>query len=302
MKHKKKNGRMKRRGSRKTLVWGLLWFFIIILICHAIYSFSHSSNVNAPQVSPFKAAIVDHLSLSQPNQTFIQTATNILETAGFTVDYYKGEEVTVGFYRNLPTHGYRIIILRVHSSATEAQGTEGPVTLFTSERVSQTKYVYEQLTGQLVGVAFSSEEREEGIGYFGITPLFVSQAMKGKFQNTIIIMMGCEGLDNPLMAEAFVQRGAKVYISWNQGVLASHTDLATIRLLQHFIIETRTLKEAVRKTFKEVGPDPSYKSLLLYYPLEAGNYTIQNIIGNLAPNLKEIKTQLVLEKMKGCKI
>ncbi|NIW13776.1 MAG: hypothetical protein GWN31_07570, partial [Candidatus Thorarchaeota archaeon] len=90
--------RMKKRGSRKTLVWGLLCFFLIILICYAIYSFSNSSNVNAPQASCLKVAIVDHLSLSQPNQTFIQTSTNILETAGFTVDYYKGEEVTVEFY------------------------------------------------------------------------------------------------------------------------------------------------------------------------------------------------------------
>jgi len=274
---------MKKRGSRKTLVWGLFWFLLIILICYAIYSFS-LSNVDTPQASSLKAAIVDHLSLSQPNQTFIQTSTNILETAGFTVDYYKGEEVTVEFYRKLPSYGYSIIILRVHSTATEAQGTESPVTLFTSEIYSKAKYVSEQLASQLVSVSFSEEERERGIRYFGITPLFVSQAMRGRFQNTIIVMMGCEGLDNPLMAEAFVQRGAKVYISWNQGVLASHTDLATTHLLQHFLLEKRTLIESLRETFEEVGFDPVYESLLIYYPFDAGDCTIQNIMGDLNPD------------------
>ena len=224
-----------------------------------------------------KAAIVDQLSLTVPNQTFIQTATNTLRQAGYTVDYYPGEEVTVEFYRNLPTHGYKLIILRVHSTATEAQGTECPVTLFTSERVSSTTYVYEQLTDQLWGVAFSKEERERGIIYFGITPLFVTQSMKGIFNNTIIIMMGCEGLDNPSMADAFVRKGAKLYISWNKPVGASHTDLAITRLLQYFLIEKLTLKESVRETSKEVGFDPIYKSLLIYYPLEVGDQTIEDI-------------------------
>jgi len=254
-----------------------------------IHSYPNSSpnqTINRDQTNnptfQLKAAIVDQGSVAPTagyNQTFIQTTTNILKQAGYTVDYYPGESVTVDFYRNLPTHGYRLIILRVHSTATKTQGTEGPVTLFTSERASQTKYVYEQLTDQLLGVSFSKDEREKGIIYFGIPPLFVTQAMKGRFQNTIVIMMGCEGLDNPLMAMAFVEKGAKVYVSWNQAVSASHTDLATTRLLQHFLMEKLTLKESVQETFKEVGADPAYESLLIYYPLEVGEQTIENIAG-----------------------
>jgi hypothetical protein len=82
------------------------------------------------------------------------------------------------------------------------------------------------------------------------------------------------------MAEAFVEKGAKVYISWSQPVSASHTDTATTQLLQHFFIEKLTLKESVQETFKEVGFDPAYNSLLIYYPLEVGDYTIQNIVGS----------------------
>jgi hypothetical protein len=63
-----------------------------------------------------KAAIIDHLSISQPNQTFVENATTILEQAGYNVSYFKGEEVTVNFYRNLPSQGFSLIIFRVHST------------------------------------------------------------------------------------------------------------------------------------------------------------------------------------------
>jgi hypothetical protein len=95
--------------------------------------------------------------------------------------------------------------------------------------------------------------------------------MNGKFQNTVIIMMGCQGLENTLMAQAFIQKGAKVYISWNQWVTATHTDTATTHLLQHLITEKQTIKQAIENTIKEIGPDPAYNSLLTYYPLEAGD-------------------------------
>ncbi len=36
--------------------------------------------------------------------------------AGYDVDYYKGEDVTVELYRSLPSFGYKLIVLRVHSA------------------------------------------------------------------------------------------------------------------------------------------------------------------------------------------
>jgi hypothetical protein len=275
----------KRLAYIGTAITVAILVVIIVISCFLVHSYLNPTpNQTSNQPSQPKAAIVDHLSLTAPNQTFIQTATNTLKQAGYTVDYYPGKEVTVEFYRNLPTHGYGLIILRAHSSATNPNATEGPVTLFTSERYDRNKYVYEQLSDQLVLVAFSQDEMEKGIRYFGINPPFISQSMKGRFHNTLIIMMGCEGLDNPFMAMAFVEKGAKVYISWSDVVLASHTDLTTTHLLQHFLIEKRTLKEAVRETFKEVGSDPASKSLLIYYPLGVGEQTIDDITGDPKTN------------------
>jgi hypothetical protein len=224
--------------------------------------------------SQLKAAIVDQLSLTIPNETFREEAAAILVKANYTVDYFSGEKVSVEFYRNLATHDYGLIILRVHSSAAALEGkeyVEAPVCFFTSEDYSSTKHVWEQLTDQLVIASYSMPQPPY---YFGITPKFVATSMNGKFQNTTVVMMGCEGLNNTKMADAFIQKGAKVYISWSQQVSASHTDQATICLLQCLIIEKQTIKQAVENTMKEVEPDPAEDSVLSYYPLEAGAQTI----------------------------
>ena len=240
-----------------------LWKIAIFLTVIAISSAAVAIFLNFSQ--PAKAALVDHLSLTFPNQSFIDNTIEILEQAGYTVDYYPGEEVTVEFYSDLPTHNYDIIILRVHSVAMAIKGkelVEIPVTFFTSEIYSQTRYFGEQSDGQLVLVRYPGPPQY----YFGITPKFVTASMNGRFQNTTVIVMGCEGLNNTKMAEAFVEKGAKVYIGWNQEVLASHTDTATIELLKHLVTEKQTIKQAVENTMKEVGPDPAYNSILLYYP------------------------------------
>ncbi|MEM2780705.1 MAG: hypothetical protein QW791_07580 [Candidatus Bathyarchaeia archaeon] len=292
MKPKKKHIRIKAKmkaEKEKRLAVTVFFVFMSMLIILSVYfgfqifQFSQDENALPEPTQTFmpansnpehKAAIVDQLSLTLPNQTFIQKAADTLTKANYAVDYYSGEKVTVNFYKNLPTGRYKLIILRVHSTATEQGGKEGPVMLFTSETYDSSKYSYEQLTGQLCSVRFLYEN---GTKYFGVSPLFIVNSMKGKFQNTVIIMMGCQGLDNTLMAQAFIQKGASVYISWNKGVTASHTDSATTHLLQHFIIDKMTVKQAIQETYKELGADPLYKSLLIAYPLEALNYTIDYI-------------------------
>ena len=283
---------MKRKSSKQlsTKAWikaekqkqsriGLAIFLSLILLIvvpSTYYSYNILSRLNSQTITNElkpKAAIVDQLSLTFPNQTFIETATNILKQAGYGVDYYPGEAVTVNFYRNLPTHGYKIIILRVHSAL--GWYGEPPVCLFTSEPYSQDRFVYEQLTDQLT-MAYYNVSGESKY-YFGILPEFVRSGMSGKFDNTIIIMMGCNGLTYTDMAKAFIGKGAKVYIGWYNSVPVSHTDAATIKTLQHYLVEKLTLKQSIRETFKELGFNPTYKSLLVYYPLEAGEQTIESI-------------------------
>lgn len=214
---------------------------------------------------PGTAAIVDHLSLTQPNPAFAETATDLLEEAGYTVDYYPGEEVTVDFWRNLPTHGYGLLILRVHSGlARDDDKPTDYVSLFTAEPFSDTKH-YEDAEAERLARA---RYYEGGSEYFAIVPDFIESSMAGTFDGTTIIVMGCDGLATSAAAEAFVHRGAEAVVGWDGPVSAEHTDAATERLLQHLLLDELTIPEAVAQTMAELGPDPLYGATLLVHPSE----------------------------------
>ena len=104
-------------------------------------------------------------------------------------------------------------------------------------------------------------------------------------------MMGCDGLKYDGMAKAFTEKGVKLYISWGAGVSTAHTDKATIHLLQQLATEKQTIKKAVTETMKKVGPDPVYKSVLLYYPIEAENFIIPKSSSTLDTSVAEINVE-----------
>jgi len=258
----------KERRSRNAAAIALFLILVIVVAAYAVYIYLPQDQANPPP-SGLRAAIVDHLSLTFPNETFVETANRTMTEAGYTVDYYSGENVTVDFYRGLPALNYQIVIFRVHSALS--QENKPPLALFTSESYSQSRHVYDQLNDRLIGVVYRVEGQDQQ--YFGIPPVFVKSSMNGRFPNSTVIVMGCNGLTYKDMAEAFIEKGASVYVGFRNPVSASHTDQTTARLLQHYVGEGLTLKDAMTKTYDEVGPDPAYDSVMLYYPTEAGNQT-----------------------------
>lgn len=216
---------------------------------------------------PPKAAIVDQLSITVPNPDFVADATSKLEQAGYTVDYYPGEEVTVSFYRQLPFFDYDVIVFRSHADRLQAIDDRGEafdeVVLFTSEPYSEERYQSEQNDHDLLIVRYS----EGGDPFFGVAAGFIDNVGNG-FDGAQIIMMGCEGLLTDTTAQAFINRGAESYISWNETVTASHTDAATSVLLGHLLLEGLPPSAAVAETMAEVGPDPLFGSELVAYPPE----------------------------------
>jgi len=278
-------GLKKSRGFAlgKILICGAI---AVLLLGVGLYLLSdyvfQSEPVDCSQSSVLKVAIVDHLSATQGNETFLEECTELLDEAGFVVDYYPTEEVTVDLYRNLPQHCYNFILLRVHSASLSSLDPEKNVfDLFTSEEYSTTKYVAEQLDDRVRRCAFNTTYNpyEEGDPtFFGITHKFVRHSMKGEFHNTVVIMMGCDGMQRTEMANAFVGEGAKAYIGWNDLVTAPHTDNAAIHFLEQFVEQEQTLKEAVIATMDEVGADPTYGSVLLYYPAGSADCNIDDVI------------------------
>jgi hypothetical protein len=211
-----------------------------------------------------RAGIVDQLSLTAPNPEFRQQATSLLEENGYTVEYIPGEDVTVDLYRSLPEQDYDLLILRVHSTAEVSRGEEDvtAVSLFTGEPYSKDLYYDEQVEGK-IGFAQYTEESEK---LFGVTSKFVRNSMKGKFDDTVVLMMGCQGFINAEGAEAFAARGAKAFIGWDGLVTASHTDEATQTLLSYLVAQELEPADAIAATMVDVGPDPDYKSQLVSRP------------------------------------
>jgi len=264
-------GRKRRHVLRNRIIYVFL-AFVLILISFIVYSILNPANPNLPDQTP-KAAIVDHLSNQFPNQTFAQTIKAIVNETGLEVDYYPSEQVTVDFYRNLPMHNYKLILFRVHSTGeSSVEGVPPFIVFFTSEEYSNTKHVAEQLDMRLVYTNFPEAEPP---GYFGITPLFIENSLSRRFNDTIIIAMGCDGLKYTTMAEAFIEKGAKAYIGWNGSVIASHTDQAATCLIRHLITDRQTIEDSVANAMLEVGPDPIDASVLEFYPNSAADMIVQ---------------------------
>jgi len=216
---------------------------------------------------PKTAAIVDQLSLTQPGPAFVDSASGLLEQAGYVADYYPGDEVTVDLYRNLPSHGYDLILLRVHSGLAQNFGrATGYVSLFSGEPFAETKYARETAIGLLGRASYY----DGGTPYFGIVPAFVESMMTGRFDGAVVVLMGCDGLRTAATADALIEKGARAVVGWNGRVSAAHTDLATERLLRYLLVDGLALREAVAQTMADVGPDPLYGSILLLYPSGRG--------------------------------
>ena len=232
------------------------------------------------------AAIIDQLSSLQENDQFIANVTRELEDYGFEVDLYQGNNVTVDFYRQLPTYGYKLIIFRAHSGILEQDGEVMLRTvLFTNEPYNESAHTLEILYEQLVmGGACQGCPM-----MFGITPKFIraegligqDKDMVGRFDNTVIVMMGCSGIAMDDMARAFVDKGASAYLAWDRSVELYYVDNATPYLMNQLCSGKLTVREAVNNTMDVIGPDPNYGAELKYYYDPAshnGDKTLEELI------------------------
>lgn len=268
----------KRRKIRDVIIISLVVVFCASFFFVTLLSVLYPKPIEGPnQTTTPKAAIIDPLSVTQPNQTFINKAKILLEDAGFQVDIYRWKNVTIDFYTTLPTKDYKLIIFRTHSGILmNASGQPilgNPVFLFTAEEYDQNKHTWLLLTDQIA----PANPWDSSTFYFAIAPKFVRETMQGQFKNTVIIIAGCYGLYSTTIAEAFTSKGAAAIIGWDRGVTAPYMDSATLLLLQKFYIENETISQAVKETMKTIGPDPDEGSVLHYYPFENGSQTVWSL-------------------------
>lgn len=236
---------------------------IVATIIISSYTLLHLPTEDVSNQDRRRVGLIDGLSTTHENKTFWWTVQNILGESDYLTCYIQGGGAsdTVDFYRNLPIKGFEILILRVHSAMNPKNGE---LAIFTNEKWSDKKastaYLNDILNDRLARVRVD----ENSTSYFGITSKFV-EAMNGRFENTVVIMMGCDGLKNQIMAKAFIQEGAKAYIGWDGPVTSQYVDIATIKLVEYLVLEKQIIHQAISKTNNKVGKDPYYHSTLDSY-------------------------------------
>jgi len=276
-------GKARKQTQGKLLFRGLPWsawlgiglavVAIVVLVC----ILPKGETDNPTNSGEPRAAIIDQLyAFDHQNQKLIDGVTVILEGDGFKVDLYQGDEVTVDFYRKLPEQGYKLVIFRAHSGVIKAEGGAVVKTsLFTSEGYSPNKYVREQLNEELVQACV-----DEGYSfYFAIDSKFITDRMKGHFDDTVIIVTGCSCLYLQDLAQAFIDKGASAYLAWDRTVSLDYVDDATMGLVQNLISEGLSIQQAVTRTMEEKGADPEWGAVLKYYPKDSGSKTVAALIG-----------------------
>lgn len=251
-------------------------YVALVVLIMGLPGFIMSGACSAPNHKPVpRAAIIDQLCILQPNEVFIQKTNRELEKYGFQVDVRSGNEITVDFYRELPTYGYNLLIFRVHSGLLSGDPRIADMTwLFTDEPYNKARHTIDQLADR---VTFA-RVYDEAPWFFAISSKFIAESLEGQFNDTTIVMMGCDCMHLPDMAEAFVKKGASAYIGWNLSVGLGYVDDAALNLVGNLCSQKFTVAEAVAATMKAKGPDPDNGAVLQYYPRQSGNKTIAELI------------------------
>ena len=218
-----------------------------------------------------RAVIIDQLSEEIPNEKFQKKAIKIFEDAGYKVDLVEGQNVTVDFYKNLPSMNYKYIVLRSHAIAKE--NSDSPVIIFTGEPYSTERYITEQLLGHVkraapLGVREFSAQIPEGNWitvndtyryfeqpakyesyaeneFFAISPKLVDELMVGKFPSSIILLGGCSTLSNPSMAQSLIKRGASTVVGWDDLIGSSENDRTLLAILEATVTNNVEIEDAV---------------------------------------------------------
>jgi len=269
--------RTKDKSPKKALPW-YGWLVIglgIVVVVTLVRASPENKPFGSSDPGELKAAIVDQLYSLKPDEAFISEITGELEGYGFEIDLYQGDDVTVDLYRQLPSYGYELIIFRAHSGLLASKGEVTYRTcVFTNELYSQRKHVAEQLSHQLAMARIT----EHHPWVFAIGAKLVAHSMKGKFDDTAMIMMGCSCLYIEDLARSFIKKGASTYIGWDASVGLDYVDNATMNLIGNLCTKGMTLHQAVAKTIAQNGADPNYGAVLKYYPSQNGNQTLKQLI------------------------
>lgn len=286
---------MKKLGMKK---------FIILIAAAVGFSLITTTAMqeNFPQNESYRydgiprAAIIDQLYDDIPNEQFQNKATEYLEKAGYQVELFTTKELTVDFYKRLPSMNYQFIVFRTHAIGNDGPdfSQKEPVSIFTGEKYRDDKYIKEQLLGQIgkgapfmssimevsadlsglnnsnntrleIDVTDSSQIVDDSNPYFLIGSKFVDELMEGRFQNSVLVLGGCSTLSNPSLAKSLINRGASSVIGWDNLVGSINNDQTILAFLENYLINDMEIKDAFETAMKASTTGGKYNANFSYY-------------------------------------
>jgi len=220
------------------------------------------------------AAIIDQLHDIIPNKPHQQRALEYLENAGYDVDVYTTKDITVDFFKKLPSMNYKFVYIRTHSLEVTTLGNA--TFLFTGEKYDLNKHISEQLSRQVqrasttpISYQSSPEEIKNALldpdaNYFTIGSKLIDELMIGEFPQTVIVIAGCESVRNHDLASSLILRGASVVVGWDRTINSKENDLVMDGLLEDTLINKIGIHDAIYSTNEEFTPNLQYYSKLNY--------------------------------------
>jgi hypothetical protein len=206
-------------------------------------------------------ALIDSLA---PNPDFVENITSSAVKAGYSVDYRPPKGVTLDFLTNLPNQGYSLIILRTHGIG---YGATIPA-IVTSDPYSTSQRVADQVLNRLIDVDVN------GSHFFAITSDFVTRTMCGRFPGTLVLAMFCNGARSTSLANAFAERGARVFIGWDNLVTLPFTDTVTKSLVK-LMLEGSSVGASLQEVTRALGSDPYTGAKLAIFPEDKASLSAQ---------------------------
>lgn len=219
-----------------------------------------------------RAVIIDQLDSEIPNKEFQETVSNYLKDAGYSVDIITTEDITVDFYKKLPTMNYDYVIIRSHSLG--AGSVEKSASLFTGEKYVDHKYIKEQFLGHVArGIPLLGQQVMDDGGtdefidntFFTVGSKMVDEIMEGKFDGTTIFLAGCETMEDSTLAESLVNKGASQVIGWSGLVDSRNNDRIVEEVLKETFVNKLELEQAVEAVKKQIEGKMHYPETDLRY-------------------------------------
>ena len=219
-----------------------------------------------------KAVIIDQLDRDLPNPSFQNQTMQYFTKAGYEVDLVTYDDITIDFYKNLPSMDYDFIVFRSHALAI--YGDKPSSWIFTGEKYTPKKYIQEQLAKDLISRAVPYRvSLAADLGYdtaskdrhFIISAKFVKDLMIEKFPNSVVILGGCDTLAHPDFGHAFIERGASSVIGWSGLVGAHENDQVIMSLVEDLVIEKSEINDAVDSVMEDFLKNNDTKLRLKHY-------------------------------------